>query len=111
MIIMSAVTLPLSEGCQCRLHMLVLLHGQALSSSPGPTRPAGDLREADQPDSTGSGCGGSSGGGTGRTAAAYEEALRRTMQVYLTAWMLSPEVDERRVEADLAAVNADMRGF
>lgn len=75
--------------------------------------PAGDLRAADQPDGeAGSGSGGGSHGtGTGRAAAQREEALRRTMQVYLTAWMLSPEVDEGRVEGHLAELEADMRGF
>ncbi|PRW57222.1 putative uncharacterized protein LOC105043418 isoform X1 [Chlorella sorokiniana] len=81
----------------------------------------GDLRAADRPDgdaSSGPGGGvpGSTGGslrsgGTGRAAAQREEALRRTMQVYLTAWMLSPEVDEGRVEGHLAQLEADMRGF
>ncbi len=33
------------------------------------------------------------------------------MQVLLTAWMLSAEVDERLVEAHLAAIAADMKGF
>lgn len=33
------------------------------------------------------------------------------MQVLLTAWMLSAEVDERLVAAHLAAITADMKGF
>ena len=71
--------------------------------------PAGDLRAADQPD----GGGGSGGGGTGtgKVAARQEEALRRRMQVYLTAWLLSPEVQEARVDAHLAVLTADMVGF
>lgn len=60
----------------------------------------GDLRSADQPI-----------GGTGRQAVAAEERLRRRMQVLLTAWMLSAEVDERLVEGHLAAIAADMKGF
>lgn len=84
---------------------------------------AGDLRAADRPDNeagggVSSGLPGSTGGssslqsgGTVRGAAQREDALRRTMQVYLTAWMLSPEIDERRVEGHLAQVEADMRGF
>ncbi|KAL4437496.1 hypothetical protein ABPG77_003477 [Micractinium sp. CCAP 211/92] len=62
----------------------------------------GDLGAADRP---------GSGGGTGQRAAAAEERLRRRMQVLLTAWMLSAEVDERVVEAHLAAIAADMKGF
>ena len=61
--------------------------------------------DADEPN------GGSRGGGTGRVAAQEEESLRRRMQVYLTAWLLSPEVEEERVEAHLAALTADMAGF
>ncbi|KAL4452097.1 hypothetical protein ABPG75_007759 [Micractinium tetrahymenae] len=66
----------------------------------------GDLRAADRPDS-----GGTTSGGTGRQAAAAEERLRWRMQVLLTAWMLSAEVDERLVEAHLAVIAADMKGF
>ncbi len=80
---------------------------------------AGDLRAADRPEGEAGGglIGGRSSGGaqssssTGRAAAQREEAVRRTMQVYLTAWMLSPEVDEGRVEGHLAQLEADMRGF
>ena len=49
------------------------------------------------------------GGGAGETAA--QEAVRRRMTVYLSAWMLSPEVDEGRVEAHLAALAEDLRGL
>lgn len=99
----SAVT----HGRHLQIHLLVLC-------------PAGDLRAADQPDGeagsssvpgSAGGGGGSHGTGTGRAAAQREEALRRTMQVYLTAWMLSPEVDEGRLEGHLAELEADMRGF
>lgn len=72
-----------------------------------PALPAGELRAADPPD----GEAGGGGGGTGRQAAAREEQLRRTLQVYLAAWLLCAEVDERRLEAHLAAVRDDMRGF
>lgn len=33
------------------------------------------------------------------------------MQVYVVAWLLSAQVDEQRVEAHLALISADMRGF
>lgn len=66
------------------------------------------MRAADPPDAE---SGGAGSGGTGRQAAAREERLRRTLQVYLAAWLLCAEVDERRVEAHLAAVRDDMRGF
>lgn len=39
------------------------------------------------------------------------DKLESTMQVYITAWLLSPEIDERRVEAHLACITEDMRGF
>lgn len=51
-------------------------------------------------------------GGRGRGGEeAAQEAVRRRMTVYLSAWMLSPEVDEGRVEAHLAALAEDMRGL
>jgi hypothetical protein len=55
--------------------------------------------------------GGLDSGGVGTLAAAREDKLRRTMQVYLTAWLLSAHVDERVVEAHLALIASDMRGF
>jgi hypothetical protein len=33
------------------------------------------------------------------------------MQVYLTAWMLSPMLDEQRIEAHLALMAAEMKAF
>eukprot|EP00887_Chlorella_sp_A99_P007678 scaffold20.g7678.t1 len=60
---------------------------------------------------------GSSGGGGGRermrpaTATDEEERLRRRLQVYLSAWLLSPEVDGARVDTHLAALDEDMKGF
>ena len=99
------------DGCKCSAGRQCCA-GRGLGDgqlSPAPDRCcAGDLREADQP---AEGSGGGGGGRTGRAAAAREAALRRTMQVYLTAWLLSPEVDERRVEAHLAAVRQEMQGF
>ena len=68
---------------------------------------AGDLRAANR---LGTGSEGGPGG-TGRQAAQREERLRRSMQVYVTAWLLSAEVDERRAEGHLAVMAADMRGF
>ena len=68
---------------------------------------ADDLRQADRPDGDVGGEGQRSS--TGRLAAAREERLRRTMQVHVAAWMLSPAVDEQRVAAHLARVGADMK--
>lgn len=69
---------------------------------------AGDLRAAEEREQSVSGTG---PGGTGMAAAQREEKLRRTMQVYVVAWLLSAQVDEQRVEAHLALISADMRGF
>ena len=121
-VLLGGSSLLLLDWCCCWCVLLGCMALTRLSFLP-PAATAGDLRAADRPDGEpGGGATGSSTGGrgsgslpggaaTGRAAAQKEEALRRTMQVYLTAWMLSPEVDERRVEAHLAALEADMRGF
>lgn len=44
-------------------------------------------------------------------AAEVEGRLRKQLQVYLTAWQLSPQVDDDRVAAHRAALTDDMRGF
>jgi hypothetical protein len=69
--------------------------------------PAGELRAAEKKAREA----GEDPAGIGAAAAQREQRLRRTMQVYLTAWVLSPRVDERLAEAHLARLGAEMKGF
>lgn len=69
--------------------------------------PAGEQRAAEQQAVEGNDARAS----TGAAAAQREQRLRRTMQVYLTAWVLSPRVDERLEEAHVARLREEMKGF
>ena len=55
--------------------------------------------------------GGGPAGAERRGGPGEADGVRRRMTVYVSAWLLSPEVDDGRVEAHLAALAEDMRGM